>query len=92
MFLTLNLGPLWVFDEGDGGGVAEPYIWPVFYKVDEESVDWIVDPDRDTRPEPPWFFAPGGSHGNLPEADAGNRFEVVRSHTFPTFTPLGLIP
>ena len=92
MSLTLTLGPLWVFDEGDGPGRAEPYIWPVFYKVDEEAVDWIVDPEREARPEPPWFIAPGGSHDNLPRADAGNRFEVVRTHTFPTFTPLALTP
>jgi hypothetical protein len=89
MPLTITLGPLWCFDEGDGLGIAEPYIWPVFFKIDDEVGGWILG--RRSDPEPEWFITPGGSHDNLPRFDAGDRLEVVRTHTFPTFTPLPII-
>jgi hypothetical protein len=36
--VTVRLAELHCVDEGDGPGTAEPYLWPLFFKVDGETV------------------------------------------------------
>src|SRR4051812_16428220 len=36
--VSINLRNLHCYDEGDGPGDAEPYLWTVFFKVDGDTV------------------------------------------------------
>jgi hypothetical protein len=36
--LTIKLNKLHCYDESDGPGDAKPYLWTVFFKVDEDTV------------------------------------------------------
>ena len=36
--VELELDTIFVHDEGDGWGDAEPYLWTVFFKVDGDTV------------------------------------------------------
>jgi hypothetical protein len=68
---TTRLDRIHCHDEGDGPGNAEPYLWPVFWKVDgssfayESGAGLIGNPIVDVR---------NGHHGNLgtTDVDAGN--------------------
>jgi hypothetical protein len=71
----MKLDHIHCYDEGDGWGSAEPYLWTIFFKVDGESV-FVIDALRLSgnavvRSTP-------GSHGNLgvDDVDAGDDFPV----------------
>jgi hypothetical protein len=80
MDVTVRIRKIDVLDEGDGDGNAEPYLFPVFFRIDTV--------ERNTGSD--WFHAPGGSHGNLltnygTDWDAGDTIpvpiEIGRWHT-----------
>lgn len=68
--VVVELDSIKVLDEADGPGNAEPYIWPVFFKVDGKTIDLFLSPPS-TDPEviaanhSNYIFAPNGNHKNL---------------------------
>jgi hypothetical protein len=93
--VTFDLGTLHCFDEGDGSGNAEPYLWTVFFKVDGDSVrvnDQLMLEGTATVVTTP------GNHGDLPVGgdgiDAGQSVGIpaslghFRSTLRPIRTPL----
>ncbi len=65
--VNLELDSIYVHDEGDGWGNAEPYLWTVFFKVDGEGV--AVTESLTLSGSPVLHNTPG-SHGNLGTTDA----------------------
>ncbi len=73
--VTVKLSNLHCFDEADGPGTAEPYLWTLFFKVDGETVrlndqaalEGVAVVDRRN-----------GAHGNLlhTNVDAGNDLPI----------------
>ncbi len=62
----VELKEIKVIDEADGSGNAEPYLWPVYFKIDITSL-------AGGNPIGKWVYAPGGSHGNIGnDWDAGD--------------------
>ena len=43
--VSLVLDHIQCIDEGDGPGLAEPYLWPLFFKIDGTSVQFVKLPD-----------------------------------------------
>lgn len=64
--VNLELDTLKCYDEGDGWGSAEPYLWSVFFKVDGSTVHVT---DSFTLSGTPTVEATPGSHGNLGDTD-----------------------
>lgn len=66
--VSLRLERVRCFDEGDGWGDSEPYLWTVFFKVDGASVvlsDALMLSGTGT------IMTTPGSHGNLGDTDVG---------------------
>lgn len=71
----LELDRLHCYDEGDGIGNAEPYLWTVFFKVDGDTVS--LGDDLSLHGSVTMHTTPG-SHGNLgdTDVDAGDNVTV----------------
>jgi hypothetical protein len=67
----LKLDHIDCYDEGDGWGDAEPYLWTVFFKIDGDSVALT---DALTLSGSATVVSTPGSHGNLgtSDVDAGD--------------------
>lgn len=73
--VNLDLDRIHCFDEGDGWGDAEPYLWTVFFKIDGDTVQLT---NSLTLSGPPTIQTTPGSHGNLgvAEVDAGDNVAI----------------
>src|SRR5262245_26388286 len=71
----INLDRVHCYDEGDGWGNAEPYLWTVFFKVDGDTV--VLGDDLHLHGTATIVTTPG-SHGNLgdTDVDAGDDVNV----------------
>ena len=72
--LELKLDQINCYDEADGAGTAEPYLWTVFFKVDGDTL--VVNSDGPVAPflqGAPTVVGTPGNHGNLGtrDVDAG---------------------
>jgi hypothetical protein len=73
--IWLDLERIHCYDEGDGWGSAEPYLWTVFFKIDGESVALT---DALTLAGSATVVGTPGSHGNLgdTDVDAGDNIDI----------------
>ena len=62
----VRLDRIHCFDEGDGWGSAEPYLWPVFFKIDGETVSLT---ESLTLSGTATVVGTFGNHGNLGDTD-----------------------
>lgn len=68
--VDLKLDRIKCYDEGDGPGNAEPYLWAVYFKIDGETV--VVNSDGPAPPflqGPPIVVGTPGNHANLGDTD-----------------------
>ncbi len=76
--IEFKLDRIHCFDEGDGPGNAEPYLWTVFFKVDGDSV--VVnsdDPGNVHIQGAPTVVTTPGNHGNLGDTDVDEGDDVA---------------
>jgi hypothetical protein len=71
--VSIDLDRLHCYDEGDGWGNAEPYLWTVFFKVDGETVRLT---ESLTLSGSPTIVSTPGSHGNLGDTDVDEGDDV----------------
>lgn len=76
--VDVKLDHIHCYDEGDGPGDAEPYLWAVYFKVDGETV--VVNSDGPAAPflqGPPVVVGTPGNHGNLYNTDVDEGDDVA---------------
>jgi len=74
LHVSFNLKNIHCYDEGDGSGNAEPFLWVVYFKIDGDTV--FVGDDLKLHGSATVVGSPG-SHGNLPDdVDAGDTFNI----------------
>lgn len=87
--VSLQLDHIHCYDEGDGWGDAEPYLWTVFFKVDGDGValtDALKLSGSATVVTTP------GSHGNLGTSDVGAGDDVPIPSAIGEWSPPYLKP
>ena len=62
----LKMNNLHCYDEGDGPGSAEPYLWTVFFKIDGDTA--VVNTSFTLQGSATVVGTPG-NHGDLPNHD-----------------------
>lgn len=96
MKATIQLEKIYVHDEADGPGNAEPFLWPVFFKIDSENLkgDYLDLKKSISWKNISWIHAPSGTHGNLGgSADAGDTITIPAAIGRRTFEfNLGQVP
>ena len=65
MRVRIRLHTVEVVEKGDGIGAAEPFLWPLYYKVDARAITHLNQGPSALGDEPVWLVAPDGAHGNL---------------------------
>lgn len=78
--VRVQIADLLCRDEADGIGDAEPYLWPIFFKIDGDN--YVVANGLTGNP---WIASTLGGHGNLDDTDvdAGHlteRFQTGLAH------------
>lgn len=81
--IQLELDRIRCYDEGDGWGSAEPYLWTVFFKVDGDTV--ALGDDLFLHGTATVVTTPG-SHGNLGDTDVDAGDTVIIPSAIGEFT------
>ncbi len=95
MDVRIKLESIYVHDEADGRGDAEPYLWPIFFKMDMDTVTNLAPNKSPLTPgNVQWLTAPSGTHGNLGgDVDDGDTIVIPANVGEQRFTLRpGLVP
>lgn len=94
MKATIQLKSIYVHDEADGSGNAEPFLWPIYFKIDLETVlytmmaktklsnneTWEDIWDKIKIEDVSWLRMPSGAHGNIGgDVDEGDTIQIPTS-------------